>query len=608
MSKKMLKIASRRPMLLALIVMATLTFGLLFSGWFTPTPGKAQNGGGNPPPGIEVLPPVCVSDGYDNLIAPTNTPSGVVGSPISVSLGGIVPKPAVVTTTTVYPDGSTITVTNYPDPAYVVTWAMSGVTADTNSGTGQTASFTPSSSGCGTVAFTVNYTNQSPCSSAGSSSTSGNFSVAQLSTNCTSGTVALGSSLSASNLCFAPGTSVSLYATNSSLTNAIWVATNWPSCSTNLTTYSPTNYVSAIAFSNTWTASVGNYSTNGNGLTAAFTPTNGGCGQITFSGYFKNNTPCDPTNAYQSTPLTLYFFVPQLSTNCTSGTVALGSSLSASNLCFAPGAAVSLYATNSSLTNAVWVATNWPSCCTIATTYGPTNHVAAIAFSNTWTASVGSYTTNGNGLTAAFTPTNGGCGQITFSGFYKNNTPCDPTNAYPATSLTLNFSVANLSTNCIEGANALGNSSTNVNFCYATNMSVTLSATNNNATNAIIVTTNWPSCCTNVGGSFTNFVTPTIISKWWTLAYGSVHITNQGLTMTFSPTNPGSGTVTFYDIYTNNTPCDPNLHTNSLAIPFNVIQLTSQCLATTPTNLARTTIGVCEEVVLFLTPPHHQEQ
>ena len=46
--------AGRRPMLLALIVMATFTFGLLFSGWLTPTPGKAQgNGGGNPTPNVE---------------------------------------------------------------------------------------------------------------------------------------------------------------------------------------------------------------------------------------------------------------------------------------------------------------------------------------------------------------------------------------------------------------------------------------------------------------------------------------------------------------------------------------------------------------------------
>ena len=32
-------------MLLALIVMATITIGLLFSGWLTPAPIKAQNGG-----------------------------------------------------------------------------------------------------------------------------------------------------------------------------------------------------------------------------------------------------------------------------------------------------------------------------------------------------------------------------------------------------------------------------------------------------------------------------------------------------------------------------------------------------------------------------------
>jgi hypothetical protein len=42
MSKKILKLAGRRPMLLVIIVMATLTLGLLFSGWLTPMPIKAQ--------------------------------------------------------------------------------------------------------------------------------------------------------------------------------------------------------------------------------------------------------------------------------------------------------------------------------------------------------------------------------------------------------------------------------------------------------------------------------------------------------------------------------------------------------------------------------------
>jgi hypothetical protein len=53
MSKKVLNYAGKRPMLLAFLVMATLTLGLLFSGWLTPTPGKAQNGSQNPQPNAE---------------------------------------------------------------------------------------------------------------------------------------------------------------------------------------------------------------------------------------------------------------------------------------------------------------------------------------------------------------------------------------------------------------------------------------------------------------------------------------------------------------------------------------------------------------------------
>jgi hypothetical protein len=53
MSKKVLKLAGRQPMLLALIVMATFTIGLLFSGWLTPMPGKAQPNQQNPQPNVE---------------------------------------------------------------------------------------------------------------------------------------------------------------------------------------------------------------------------------------------------------------------------------------------------------------------------------------------------------------------------------------------------------------------------------------------------------------------------------------------------------------------------------------------------------------------------
>jgi hypothetical protein len=53
MSKKVLNYAGKRPMLLAILVMATFTLGLLFSGWFTPTAVRAQTGGGNPTPNVE---------------------------------------------------------------------------------------------------------------------------------------------------------------------------------------------------------------------------------------------------------------------------------------------------------------------------------------------------------------------------------------------------------------------------------------------------------------------------------------------------------------------------------------------------------------------------
>src|ERR1035437_10008910 len=59
MSKKALKLVGQRPMLLVIIVMATLTIGLLFSGWLTPTPGKAQQGmAADPTPNQET----CVTD------------------------------------------------------------------------------------------------------------------------------------------------------------------------------------------------------------------------------------------------------------------------------------------------------------------------------------------------------------------------------------------------------------------------------------------------------------------------------------------------------------------------------------------------------------------
>jgi hypothetical protein len=289
MSKKVLKLAGRQPMLLALIVMATFTLGLLFSGWLTPTPGKAQPSQPNPPPNVEGVNTSCLSDGYVTLDAPTNSPLVAAGSAISLSAGAEV-VPAEVLIVTTYSDGSITTGVSEPAPTYAVAWTVSGVGAKPDHGTGLTATFTPTNSGCGIVSFSCIYTNQTPCGGSGPAGATGTFSVAQLSTNCTAGTVVLGSGPAATNFCF--GSLVSLSATNNNATNIIVVTTDYP-CGATADTY-VTNVSAPTIVSNWWTAAVGSYITNGRGLSANFTPTNCGSGSVTFQLCYSNSPPFAP--------------------------------------------------------------------------------------------------------------------------------------------------------------------------------------------------------------------------------------------------------------------------------------------------------------------------
>ena len=170
-------------MLLAILVMATLTLGLLFSGWLTPTPSKAQPSQNNPQPSQEntncVVTSVdtnCVSGGSVTLVAPTHAPVVCIGDTVSIS-ADFQTVTGQVQTITHYDQCPDDVVDSTAVPSFGVTWTMSGVTADVTSGTGLTASFTPTSCGNGTVSFNLAYTNSSPCSGTGSSSTSGGFSV-----------------------------------------------------------------------------------------------------------------------------------------------------------------------------------------------------------------------------------------------------------------------------------------------------------------------------------------------------------------------------------------------------------------------------------------------
>jgi len=82
-------------MLLALIVMATLTLGLLFSGWLTPTPGKAQPNQSNPQPNQETTDTNCPNYVTNAVVNCPSITNGEVLGPLTfcVQLGSPLPDP-----------------------------------------------------------------------------------------------------------------------------------------------------------------------------------------------------------------------------------------------------------------------------------------------------------------------------------------------------------------------------------------------------------------------------------------------------------------------------------------------------------------------------------
>jgi hypothetical protein len=187
MSKKVLNYAGRRPMLLALIVMATVAFGLVFTGWLTPTPGKAQTGADNPKPNDEAAD--CVtsstttncSEGSVTLSSVSVSPSiGCIGSSMSASVTPTITAGQVIIDTS-YTNANPNSTnscddtysTNTPSPSPDYTWTVSGPGSFSAGGSGLSASFTPTNCGSGTVTFIATWqdvcdTNQSAASASGS--------------------------------------------------------------------------------------------------------------------------------------------------------------------------------------------------------------------------------------------------------------------------------------------------------------------------------------------------------------------------------------------------------------------------------------------------------
>ena len=241
-----------------------------------------------------------------------------------------------------------------------------------------------------------------------------------------------------------------------------------------------------------------------------------------------------------------------------------------------------------------------------------TNVVSPTILASSWTVQgPGSYTAGGSGLNAVFTPTDCGSGTVHFITTWQHVCDAGQSTAYVSAGFAVNCAstcrTAGVTTNClVSGSMALTNTTAGTNFCFGS--AVTASGTNWVTTNSqIVVTTTY----TNASGavttncppmSVTNTVAPTVVSNWWTVS-GPGNYTNSGagLTATFTPTNGGSGQITFYLTYSNNAPCNPKPVTISTApVGFNVIQITNLCVADTPTNQNRTTIGVGEVVELSL--------
>jgi hypothetical protein len=182
MSKKVLKLAGRQPMLLALLVMATFTVGLLFSGWLTPTPGTAQPNQPNPQPNVEAtdcgvtsIVTNCLKSGSINIIGPKNSQINCVGLPVTVCVASLISTGQVQTVTT-YSNCPSAFETNNVIPTYEVTWSAS-IGNFSASGIGTNATFSPTDCGVSSVIFTLNYTNDPACGGTGSSTASGSFKV-----------------------------------------------------------------------------------------------------------------------------------------------------------------------------------------------------------------------------------------------------------------------------------------------------------------------------------------------------------------------------------------------------------------------------------------------
>ncbi|MCD6049808.1 MAG: hypothetical protein K0Q55_1211 [Verrucomicrobia bacterium] len=119
---------------------------------------------------------------------------------------------------------------------------------------------------------------------------------------------------------------------------------------------------------------------------------------------------------------------------------------------------------------------------------------------------------------------------------------------------TVSCNISGYTTNCTEGVVVLTNATVNpTNGCIGSGFSASASQSVSNAIK--IITSNYTNACGNVDTNncpptyVTNSVAPTIVSNWWTVSVGGYSASGSGLSASFTPTNSGEGTITFFTKY-----------------------------------------------------------
>jgi len=145
---------------------------------------------------------------------------------------------------------------------------------------------------------------------------------------------------------------------------------------------------------------------------------------------------------------------------------------------------------------------------------------------------------------------------------------------------TVSCTFSHYTTNCTAGTLRITNVTVTTNGCP--NTTFTGSATHVISNAIQVITSNYTNACGNADTNcpatkVTNSIPPTVVTNWWVVTgVGATPPSGSGLSASFTPTNGGNGTLTFYTKWKNG--CTATENQTSAAKNFHV----GDCPCTTP--------------------------